>query len=66
MGRLDEVYFSDLVHISGMVHGTDVWYDNGENLLAEHPFHELIGDRNDISAVENVCSVPLTDRCDVM
>jgi DNA polymerase-3 subunit alpha (Gram-positive type) len=48
LGRLDEVHFSDLVRISGMVHGTDVWYDNGENLLAEHPFHELIGDRNDI------------------
>lgn len=48
LGRLDEVHFSDLVRISGMVHGTDVWYDNGENLLAEHPFHALIGDRNDI------------------
>jgi DNA polymerase-3 subunit alpha (Gram-positive type) len=48
LGRLDEVCFSDLVRISGMVHGTDVWYNNGENLLAEHPFHTLIGDRNDI------------------
>lgn len=48
LGRLDEVRFSDLVHISGMVHGTDVWYDNGEKLLTEHLFHELIGDRNDI------------------
>ena len=48
LGRLDEVCFSDLVRISGMVHGTDVWYDNGENLLAEHPFQELISDRNDI------------------
>ena len=48
LGRLEEVRFSDLVHISGMVHGTDVWYDNGEKLLTEHLFHELIGDRNDI------------------
>lgn len=48
LGRLDEVYFGDLVRISGMTHGTDVWHNNGENLLAEHPFHELIGDRNDI------------------
>lgn len=48
LGRLDEVRFSDLVRISGMVHGTDVWHNNGENLLAEHPFHALIGDRNDI------------------
>ena len=48
LGRLEEVRFSDLVRISGMAHGTDVWYSNGENLLAEHPFRELIGDRNDI------------------
>lgn len=48
LGRLENIQFSDLVRISGMVHGTDVWYDNGENLLAEHPFRELIGDRNDI------------------
>jgi DNA polymerase-3 subunit alpha (Gram-positive type) len=48
LGRLENVQFSDLVRISGMIHGTDVWYDNGERLLEEHPFHELIGDRNDI------------------
>lgn len=48
LGRLGEVHFSDLVRISGMIHGTDVWYGNGENLLAEHPFCELVGDRNDI------------------
>ena len=48
LGRLEEVCFSDLVRISGMVRGTDVWYNNGENLLAEHPFYRLIGDRNDI------------------
>lgn len=48
LGRLEEVRFSDLVRISGMIHGTDVWYGNGAILLAEHPFHALIGDRNDI------------------
>ena len=48
LGRLDEIRFSDLVRINGMIHGTDVWYGNGENLLAEHPFHALIGDRDDI------------------
>ena len=48
LGWLDEIRFSDLVRISGMIHGTDVWYGNGENLLAEHPFHALIGDRDDI------------------
>ena len=29
-GRLGEVRFSDLVRISGMVHGTDTWQRNGE------------------------------------
>lgn len=48
LGRLEEVRFSDLLRISGMVHGTDLWYGNAENLLTEHPFHALIGDRNDI------------------
>lgn len=48
LGKLQEIRFSDLVRISGMDRGTDVWYGNGEALLAEHPFHELIGDRNDV------------------
>ena len=46
--RLDAVRFSDLVRISGMDHGSDVWCGNGEKLLAEHPFPNLIGDRDDI------------------
>ena len=31
-----------------MSHGTAVWLNNGENLLWDHPFRELIGDRDDI------------------
>lgn len=40
--------FSDLVKVSGMAHGTEVWRNNGEVLLPEHPFVELIGDRDDV------------------
>ncbi len=46
--RLQPKNFSDLVKISGMAHGTNVWCDNAEHLLRVHPFRELIGDRDDI------------------
>lgn len=48
MGQLEELRFSDLVRVSGMSHGTEVWRNNGENLIREHPFRELIGARDDI------------------
>lgn len=48
LGKLQALRFSDLVRISGMDRGTGVWYGNGEILLAEHLFHELIGERNDV------------------
>lgn len=44
----DDICFSDLIKICGMAHGTDVWRDNGENLVQEHPFRELIGNRDDV------------------
>ena len=42
--------FSDLVKISGLAHGTDVWSDNGEVLIDnnETEFSSLIGLRDDI------------------
>ena len=46
--RLQPKNFSDLVKISGIAHGTNVWCDNAEHLLKTHHFHELIGDRDDI------------------
>ena len=44
----DDFYFSDLIKICGIVHGTDVWDENGENLIKAHPFRELIGNRDDV------------------
>ncbi len=46
--KVNATSFSDLVKVSGMAHGTEVWRNNGEVLLPEHSFGELIGDRDDV------------------
>ena len=46
--RLDQVCFSDLVRINGLVHSTGLDQENIGNLIDRHPFEELIGDRTDI------------------
>lgn len=40
--------FSDLVRICGMTCGTDVWENNGEQLLQSQSFRDLISTRDDI------------------
>ena len=46
--QLQDIHFSDLIKVCGMMHGTYVWLCNGEKLVHEHPFRELIGTRENI------------------
>ena len=57
MGMLKEINvssFADLIKVSGLSHGTDVWQNNGEDLVTgvsrfgTIPFKDIIGCRDDI------------------
>lgn len=45
---MDEVNFGVLVHVNSMLHGTNVWNENAEHLVQDHPFAELISSRDDV------------------
>ena len=43
-----DMQFSDLIRVSGMTCGSDVWENNGEHLLQNHSFRDLISTRDDV------------------
>lgn len=48
MQKVNAATFSDLLKVSAMAHGTNVWTENGEYFIRDHAFTELIGDRDDV------------------
>ena len=48
LGKLNTISFSDLIKVSSLAHGANSWHENTENMMQEHPFRELIGNRDDV------------------
>lgn len=49
MSKIDTDTFDNLIRISGLSHGTDVWYDNGENLIEEGvKISDIVSCRDDV------------------
>ena len=49
MDKVKTYSFDNLIRISGLSHGTDVWYDNGENLIAEgKELSDIVSCRDDV------------------
>lgn len=49
MYKIDMDSFDNLIRISGFAHGTDVWYENGENLIEEGiKISDIVSCRDDV------------------
>jgi DNA polymerase III subunit alpha, Gram-positive type len=59
--------FSDLVKVSGLSHGTDVWLNNAKTLIEQgYPFADVIGCRDDIMLYLIQKKLPLKLAFDIM
>lgn len=60
-------YFSDLVQISGLSHGTDVWNNNAKDLVDQGiPLRDVIGCRDDIMSTMLSYGLPSKPSFDIM
>lgn len=59
--------FSDLVRVSGLSHGTDVWLNNAKDLIqGGYPFTDVIGCRDDIMIYLIHKGLPAKSAFDIM
>ena len=63
---LDEINFSALLRVNSMLHGANVWNENAEFLVQDHPFAELIGNRDDVFQTFLKYGVDRTDAFKIM
>lgn len=63
---LNDVNFSTLVRVNSMLHGTNVWNENAEYLVQEHPFAELISNRDDVFQTLLKYGIDRTDAYEIM
>ncbi|WP_036448591.1 PolC-type DNA polymerase III [Mycoplasmoides pirum] len=62
------ISFADLIRVSGLSHGTDVWNNNAQVLIQKHnlKLHEVIACRDDIMVFLKKCGLNDHDAFDIM
>jgi DNA polymerase-3 subunit alpha (Gram-positive type) len=66
LSYLDKVNFSSLIHANSMLHGTNIWAENAEYLVTDHPFVELISNRDDVYQTLMKYGIDRTDAFKIM
>ena len=64
--HLDDVKFSTLLRICGMLHGTNVWKENAAQLISDHSFSELISDRESVFWTLQKCGIDRENAFGIM
>jgi DNA polymerase-3 subunit alpha (Gram-positive type) len=66
LSYLAKVDFSSLLHVNSMLHSTNAWNENAEYLVTDHPFVELIGNRDDVYQTLMKYGIDRTDAFKIM
>jgi DNA polymerase-3 subunit alpha (Gram-positive type) len=66
LSYLAKVDFSSLLHVNSMLHSTNAWNENAEYLVTDHPFVELISNRDDVYQTLMKYGIDRTDAFKIM